>query len=71
MCRVSGELPSLQLKMSVEKYEKIMNLVDKITGGPKPAAPALPAPAPSTTVFITLIFFSFHLLTVAFFSPSM
>ena len=42
--RVSGELPSLQLKLSAEKYEKIMNLVDKITGGPNTGAP-VPPPA--------------------------
>lgn len=43
--RVAGELPSLQLKMSIEKYERIMNLVDKITGGP--AAPSAVAPVPA------------------------
>lgn len=48
---MSGELPSLQLKLSAEKYDKIMNIVDKMTGGPNAAAPALPAPEP-TEVYV-------------------
>eukprot|EP00026_Physarum_polycephalum_P000020 Phypoly_transcript_00020.p1 GENE.Phypoly_transcript_00020~~Phypoly_transcript_00020.p1 ORF type:complete len:3396 (+),score=660.90 Phypoly_transcript_00020:132-10319(+) len=48
--KVSGELPSLHMKLSTEKYDKIMNLVDKITGGPK-VAPAVPAAEP-TEVYV-------------------
>jgi hypothetical protein len=69
--RVSGELPSLHMKLSAEKYDKIMNLVDKITGGPK-IAPAVPVEATEVYVpaSVVIIIFFYVFVIVMFISPS-